>query len=975
MRMMKKEHTEAQDIDSQLIIDRYEELREKAQRDALTGLLNRGAIEKEINERLENMSDTDDCALFIIDLDNFKMVNDTLGHQTGDMVLQRVSKCMSSMFRATDIVGRLGGDEFVIFLSGGINEDAVRRKGHALCDQLQFSVGTRSQILVSASVGIHISHGGNFENIYQAADLALYKAKKSGKQCYCLTRSEKGVEEIRREAYTPVNAVRLQSLLDHIDSGVTMIRMSDPLSFIYVSPAFVKMLHMETEQVANSEVMSFVHPDDREELQELLRTTVKERRETVSHVVRIIGGRSRMMWWRIHVSCVEYEDNEYVALVTVVDISDLKEKEKYLAKDKNLFQTAMEHAAQGIWELDMTTKEFRLVGRNSIFPDELSQSQQFPEDLIKKRWIHPEGAEGFRVFAREIFAGKMQGYANFKVHFLEGDGYRWASFSYRVVLDSQGIPKRVVGIIESMTGDGAYYGRKSGCPPLPDSLMPSWVLRVCGNLTKDTVQSCWIEGKDVSGTGIYQTCTEILTAERGKAFTPERGERFSMFLSREALLVNYLEEHTRWIMHEYRRTDQGGNIQWVLCVIHLYQEEAQKDVEFRMLICKMSFRHRWESQFGISIYKDPETLLYTRATASELARRLIEIRKQEQCAFVIVEISGRHRLQAQEPGLVDQQWKALLTALMVSVGTDCIPGQFGTDRYSLFYPRVKSEEAIKRRLEQAFQFIRGITADHVDVSQLRFSAVGVCRYNTETEYGVLEKLAMDQSQLWSNASGDKVIFASEKKEMSEQLWSEAGKDHVGAIAKEQRRPLSDREKDVAIKIMMDIIHSDSIAEAVKGMLRSLGEHYNADRVYLLVPTEQGRVVIMPYEWTSNEKHSIQKAVSGMLLERIPLLERCTKENSPVFLTRELQPNASPSSKKAEAWRFAVFPMKDNEQLQAYLCIENAREYKSDAVLAELLISCILKERSKYIKNGALKKETEQSFEKDLPNYSSFIENM
>ena len=92
------------------------DLQRRASMDMLSGLLNRAATERAIKDRLLEMGQGDTCALFIVDLDNFKQVNDMLGHQAGDQAIRQAAEKLSSLFRASDIVGRLGGDEFAAFL-------------------------------------------------------------------------------------------------------------------------------------------------------------------------------------------------------------------------------------------------------------------------------------------------------------------------------------------------------------------------------------------------------------------------------------------------------------------------------------------------------------------------------------------------------------------------------------------------------------------------------------------------------------------------------------------------------------------------------------------------------------------------------------------------------------------------------------------------------------------------------------------
>ena len=88
-----------------------DDLQRRASRDALSGLLNRATMEQSIQERLQAMTPEETCALFIVDLDNFKQINDTLGHRAGDQAIRQAGRILSGLSRASDIVGRLGGQK------------------------------------------------------------------------------------------------------------------------------------------------------------------------------------------------------------------------------------------------------------------------------------------------------------------------------------------------------------------------------------------------------------------------------------------------------------------------------------------------------------------------------------------------------------------------------------------------------------------------------------------------------------------------------------------------------------------------------------------------------------------------------------------------------------------------------------------------------------------------------------------------
>lgn len=168
-------------------IDEHKILEEQAKNDLLTGLLNKVTTEQSIEAICKSENNNENHGLFIIDLDNFKAVNDNLGHHFGDVVLQGVANDIKSCFRQDDIVGRIGGDEFIILMKHCNQDDIIEDKANKICKLLQKTFkGETCDYTVSASVGISVypEHGTSFESLYKNADKALYKSKASGKNCY-----------------------------------------------------------------------------------------------------------------------------------------------------------------------------------------------------------------------------------------------------------------------------------------------------------------------------------------------------------------------------------------------------------------------------------------------------------------------------------------------------------------------------------------------------------------------------------------------------------------------------------------------------------------------------------------------------------------------------------------------------------------------------------------------------------------------
>lgn len=164
------------------------ELRNQAERDGLTGLYNATTTRKKIEEALACGYQSDEKQVFVLlDLDNYKLINDTFGHIYGDQVLVDVAQMMKKRFRSSDIIGRMGGDEFVIFLRNIRSYQYVGALIQELCDMIYKTYTQDGQnVTLSASVGVTWAplDGHTFAELYQKSDIALYQVKKQSKNGY-----------------------------------------------------------------------------------------------------------------------------------------------------------------------------------------------------------------------------------------------------------------------------------------------------------------------------------------------------------------------------------------------------------------------------------------------------------------------------------------------------------------------------------------------------------------------------------------------------------------------------------------------------------------------------------------------------------------------------------------------------------------------------------------------------------------------
>jgi len=175
-----------------------ERAREKAERlastDYLTGILNRRAFMDRLNEEFERMKrEKTSIGLIIADIDHFKRINDTYGHQVGDMALQKFVQCLLGVCRHYDIIGRYGGEEFIVCLPNTAREQSERiaERMRTAVQNLQINlVYSLEPIRITSSFGVaaaQCNYQKSIDSLVGEADVALYRAKISGRNKVCTT--------------------------------------------------------------------------------------------------------------------------------------------------------------------------------------------------------------------------------------------------------------------------------------------------------------------------------------------------------------------------------------------------------------------------------------------------------------------------------------------------------------------------------------------------------------------------------------------------------------------------------------------------------------------------------------------------------------------------------------------------------------------------------------------------------------------
>jgi two-component system chemotaxis response regulator CheY len=179
------------------IINLEQRIMKLATTDPLTGVLNRRAFMERMTEEIQRAKrDGAPISLILLDLDHFKKVNDTYGHQTGDLVLQRVTDQLMDRSRAYDFVGRYGGEEFVICVRSTEDIDpqsiAERMRRNIEAQTIVTDQGDQT-LRITASFGVGTSRpesDDTLDSLIRRTDKAMYEAKKNGRNRVCVACEE-----------------------------------------------------------------------------------------------------------------------------------------------------------------------------------------------------------------------------------------------------------------------------------------------------------------------------------------------------------------------------------------------------------------------------------------------------------------------------------------------------------------------------------------------------------------------------------------------------------------------------------------------------------------------------------------------------------------------------------------------------------------------------------------------------------------
>jgi diguanylate cyclase (GGDEF)-like protein/PAS domain S-box-containing protein len=192
-----------------------ERIKRLAHHDSLTGLPNRNLLNDRISHALARVRRHGGrMAVLYVDLDKFKPINDTLGHEAGDVVLREVAQRLSTCIRGSDTVSRVGGDEFVVVVEEVARPAEASMVARKILDALAIPVlymGTECKIGASIGIAIFPDDGATMDDVCKAADVAMYRVKHSGRNGFCFYSDNAADADVDYVALGPCDPVNISS--------------------------------------------------------------------------------------------------------------------------------------------------------------------------------------------------------------------------------------------------------------------------------------------------------------------------------------------------------------------------------------------------------------------------------------------------------------------------------------------------------------------------------------------------------------------------------------------------------------------------------------------------------------------------------------------------------------------------------------------------------------------------------------------
>lgn len=548
-------------------------LSERVEKDSLTGLLDRIGFEKRIEAVLD--SEKEDSAAFImLDIDNFKQVNDRYGHTKGDESLCSLAKILQQVFGQHSFIARMGGDEFAVFLKN------VKVKSKEQLDIkmeeffnaiVQSHNEVEQNIYLSCSVGIAMAptDGTSFHELYANADKALLFAKNNGKNQYHYFD-----EELEQSFMLPMS--NLEWLLDATSNGIYICN-AETYELMYLNRILRELCGIKGNEYIGKTCYSFLLGQEKPcsmcVVSKMNREQFLEREFSVPKPYKSLILKGKVFNWNGVQAHIEFvTDNTQQSLIN----KKLEKTAAYLKLQKEKYDIALRNSDISIWEYDIqakTTVQSESALRMYPFGKIIAEP---PEALIKKGYVAEDSIEAYRELYSKLERGEQNSSA--EIHWV-GFGRNndwWARINYTSIFDEDGNPMIAMGVTVDITSEKIARKRYEEELLTRELSAPSMIVSFRVNLTSNEIEECNVNDGRVRGLKEIKSVDQLFM-NIDSSFVGKEDRENGKILNR-TLLIRKFHEQVTHLETEYRRIFLDGSVLHLRVTINLMKHPTTSDI-------------------------------------------------------------------------------------------------------------------------------------------------------------------------------------------------------------------------------------------------------------------------------------------------------------------------------------------------------------------------------------------------------------
>ena len=976
------------------------EVRKTAVLDPLTNLLNRRECIRKIEEYIRQSRSM--AAFLLIDVDNFKTINDTMGHAYGDSVLTELAAGMRTLFRQTDIVARLGGDEFVIFMTNIQEADNAVTKINGILSLFHQYERTIETCNISCSIGcsLYPEHGTTFSALFQKADTAMYHAKKRGKAQYYIYEEGKSPGIGENGEIMPVRNMQ-KSFHDHIIEMVFRFFLEQPETGSAI-PLLLEQLgsvfHADRISICEKSGSNTFHstycwsapgilpkqeswnrsfyPEqaeekygeptilfgDTEQIEDAAIRSWFSERNTRAAVAFLMKNKDHRLTLILYEDCSQIRQHGNEELYTLFMVSEIihlfldKEQDSKKMMEQNeyetahkemVYRTALKETHINVWEYDVKAHALLLTESAEEHHAFKGRLENVPQSLLDNGYVHAGSRQDLFHMYQELDNGAPHAQGDILTLSRDRQSWWWERIRYTMIYDEAGNPVHAVAIGEDITkqkeAELQYLKDLQLRMAFNDNLLASFRCNLTTNFTE------YVEGKLMPDIPPGMTYEELMELHNRYVATQEDVLRIEKTMNREALLQAFSQGNTM-LSFEYRRLDGNGRLSWVCATVRLIQDTQNGSLYAYGALQDITEKKNLELAIKDRAEHDMLTGVYNKDTAIQIITDALKKSHRQKGSYALLVFNVDQFTQiVHDSGYMtaDNILKELASQLMIRFTKEKIIGRFYGDEFLVYVYNNPKPDLVRRYADEVRKAI-SMPYLFPDAKQPVSVCAGIVFDNrSQTDFDSLYRKAR-LALTAAKASGRNSCQI-----YSEQLEQLHPHNTAGVLPALEPvvQGYGGSGESILVKCMYSLTSSIDFRDSLENVLKELGSYYNGDRVYVIELEQKEQEVRSIYEWKKEDVISIRDTgsilltpakVSGQMHNRL----RQLRYRSNVEELRELQPAIYQILKKLGIGSYFLATLDEKNFSVGYIGIDNPRRNTSDVTVINTLRYVLANELTK-----------------------------